>query len=63
MKDGQTPLHLAVNHGHLDIVEALLATEGVDLNAKVKDGQTPLHMVASNGHLDIIESVISHGWC
>jgi cytohesin len=47
-KSGETPLHSAVLHDKLNIVEALLSA-GADVNAKDKWGSTPLHFAASPG--------------
>ncbi|XP_010267531.1 PREDICTED: acyl-CoA-binding domain-containing protein 1 [Nelumbo nucifera] len=40
--EGRTPLHWAVDRGHLNIVE-LLVSRNADVNAKDNEGQTPLH--------------------
>ncbi|KAK4571143.1 hypothetical protein RGQ29_029821 [Quercus rubra] len=40
--EGRTPLHWAVDRGHLNITELLLS-RNADVNAKDNDGQTPLH--------------------
>jgi len=39
-KYGQTPLHLAANWGHVDIVNLFL-DQGTDINAKDENGYTP----------------------
>ncbi|KAG7980330.1 hypothetical protein I3843_05G177400 [Carya illinoinensis] len=40
--EGRTPLHWAVDRGHLNITE-LLVSRNANVNAKDDDGQTPLH--------------------
>ncbi|CAK9159401.1 unnamed protein product [Ilex paraguariensis] len=40
--EGRTPLHWAVDRGHLNITE-LLVSQSADVNAKDNEGQTPLH--------------------
>ena len=50
--EDQTPLYIACEHGHLDVVNAMLSTEGVDPNQAKKDGWTPLY-ACFNGHLDV----------
>ncbi|KAB1205110.1 Acyl-CoA-binding domain-containing protein 2 [Morella rubra] len=40
--EGRTPLHWAVDRGHLNIAE-LLINRSAEVNAKDNDGQTPLH--------------------
>ena len=36
LQDGDTPLHLALRHGHTTYVECLLSAPGIDIN--IKDG-------------------------
>ncbi|KAJ6677382.1 ACYL-COA-BINDING DOMAIN-CONTAINING PROTEIN 2 [Salix viminalis] len=43
--EGRTPLHWAVDRGHLNIAEVLVG-KNADINAKDNDGQTPLHYAA-----------------
>ena len=62
-KYGCTPLHLAVIHGHLDIIQCLLDnkyqvafTESTDNN-----GYTPLYYATWRGYLDIMECLLQKG--
>ncbi len=45
---GLSPLHLAAQGGHIELMEALLAA-GADVNARDARGNTPLHFVISFG--------------
>ncbi len=58
--DGLTPLHLAAEYGHRQIVELLLQ-EGADINAKSGFKRTPLHFAASSGHDEIVSLFIEKG--
>ncbi|KAJ0263172.1 Acyl-CoA-binding domain-containing protein 2 [Hirschfeldia incana] len=40
--EGRTPLHWAIDRGHLDIAK-LLVDKNANVNAKDKEGKTPLH--------------------
>jgi ankyrin repeat protein len=52
MDDGPTPLHLAVDNGHKDIAELLLANKA-EVNALDTEGCTPLHEAAFRGNKEI----------
>lgn len=49
---GQTALMLAVSHGRVDVVRALLACEA-DVNVQDDDGSTALMCACEHGHKDI----------
>lgn len=59
--EGNSPLHLACQKGHLETAKLLLG-HGAD----VVDGEkhwelhSPLHLAAANGHLTLVELLISH---
>ena len=55
--DGITPLHMAAQEGHLDIVRYLVE-RGADFNQADKWGQTPLHAAAYNGHIEVVRYLI-----
>jgi ankyrin repeat protein len=54
-----TPLHLAAEKGHKDIVELLLA-KGADVNARNFTGKTPLQVAAVNGWKKVVELLLAH---
>ena len=48
-KKGKTALILAAIKDHADIVRALIASEGVDIDATDSDGYTALHHMCQSG--------------
>ncbi|XP_044318671.1 acyl-CoA-binding domain-containing protein 4 [Triticum aestivum] len=55
----RTPLHLAVDHGHLGAVE-LLVSSNADVNAQDNQGQTPLHYAVRCEKEDIAQLLVKH---
>lgn len=58
--EGRTPLHWAVDRGHLKIVEILL-NKSADVNAKDNEGQTSLHYAVVCEREPLVELLIKHG--
>ncbi|MEX0961564.1 MAG: ankyrin repeat domain-containing protein, partial [Simkaniaceae bacterium] len=56
--DGNTPLHLAISRGDLEIVKALLDTKNIDVNFENNYGNTPLHHAISGGNLEIVKALL-----
>lgn len=52
-----SPLHKAVEAGHLDIV-MLLLSNGADINSKNSNGETVLHVAARTGHQKIVKLLL-----
>ncbi|XP_075058879.1 ankyrin repeat domain-containing protein 6 isoform X2 [Mixophyes fleayi] len=59
-KHGRTPLHLAANKGHLNVVQILLKA-GCDLDIQDDGHQTALHRAAVVGNSDILAVLIQEG--
>uniref|UniRef100_A0A8C5LQE9 KN motif and ankyrin repeat domain-containing protein 2 n=1 Tax=Leptobrachium leishanense TaxID=445787 RepID=A0A8C5LQE9_9ANUR len=59
---GQTALMLAVSHGRLDVVRALLAC-GADVNVQDHDGSTALMCACEHGHADIVSLLLAVPSC
>ena len=58
---GQTPLSMASEKGHKDVVQLLLATGQVDVDSKDKNGQTPLSMAAESGYESVVQLLLESG--
>lgn len=59
---GDTPLHLAADHGHIRIVRALV-TAKASLDNVNHLNFTPLHLAVSNKNFQIAEILITAGAC
>ncbi|XP_004502682.1 acyl-CoA-binding domain-containing protein 1 isoform X1 [Cicer arietinum] len=57
--EGRTPLHWAVDRGHLNVTELLIG-RSADVNAKDNDGQTPLHYAVTCEREGIAEYLVKH---
>ncbi|XP_067874576.1 uncharacterized protein bcl3 [Heterodontus francisci] len=59
--DGYTPLHVAVNSRHKELV-ALLLDQGADVDAvDIKSGRTPLVHSVENNYMDMVNLLLQHG--
>lgn len=57
---GNTALHRAISHGHLDVVNELL-TRGANIHTANKIGNTALHIASYCGHLEIAARLLEEG--
>lgn len=59
-KDGNPPLHLAIEKEGLKVVEVFIERKA-NINARNKDGHTPLHLATKMLDLDIIGILLKNG--
>lgn len=57
-EDGDTPLHLAAEHNHTEIVQLLL-NKGANVDAQNQSLNTPLHLAAAGYHIESVELLLS----
>ena len=55
-----TPLHIALNHGQLDVAEVLLS-QGADCNLQSRDGEAPIHVAARRGYPAMCKLLAENG--
>ncbi|KAL7582892.1 hypothetical protein Lser_V15G41640 [Lactuca serriola] len=55
---GQTALHIAANHGYIEVLE-FLVTLGSDSDVVDNKGWTPLHCASSEGHVAAVEFLLN----
>src|SRR3990167_3922942 len=58
--DGRTPLWLASERGHLEVVRELLRA-GADPNIADKNNKTPLYWASCHGYLDVVKKLLLAG--
>jgi len=56
----RTPLHLALESGHINIARHLI-DQGADINLKDTDRATPLHNAAYLGNLEVVDLLLKKG--
>ncbi|XP_077096698.1 KN motif and ankyrin repeat domain-containing protein 1b isoform X5 [Siphateles boraxobius] len=59
---GQTALMLAVSHGRIDMVRALLVA-GAEVNIQDDEGSTALMCAGEHGHADIVKLLLAQPGC
>ncbi|XP_075903373.1 KN motif and ankyrin repeat domain-containing protein 1a isoform X2 [Nelusetta ayraudi] len=59
---GQTGLMLAVSHGRMDMVQALLG-HGADVNVQDDEGSTALMCASEHGHVEIVKLLLAQPGC
>ena len=60
---GLTPLHIACQHGHLDIAQYLIKDQNCSPETTTPNGRTPLHIACKSGHLHIVKCLITDHKC
>ena len=58
--DGQTPLHLTSQRGHIDIARLLLERI-LDVNSRDNNRSTALHLASRSGKLEVAYLLLEHG--
>src|SRR5690348_373244 len=54
-RQGATPLYMAAEYGHVEVVKLLLAVNTIQVNAARQDGATPLFIAADKGHVEVVK--------
>ncbi len=59
-KEDRTPLHVASQNGHLDVIRWLL-DRGADVNALEVNGKTPLSLALDEGKIEASRLLLERG--
>lgn len=59
-QDGGTPLFVACQCNHLEVVEELVSN-GADVHCQMVDGASPLFISSQNGHLQMVQYLLGKG--
>jgi ankyrin repeat protein len=58
---GVTPLLIAAQKGHLEVVKYLVTQGQAAVNQATNDGATPLLIAAQKGHLEVVKYLVAQG--
>ena len=63
-RSGMTPLGIAAQRGHVQIVKSMVPNWAQRDRSPLFDrqGMTPLHYAAAKGHFDIVSHLLHYGW-
>lgn len=56
-QDGATPLHLAAERGHSEVIRALVVADA-DVNAVKSDGSTALYLASLHGQHEVVAELL-----
>lgn len=59
-ENSMTPLMMAAQYGHIEILKVLLSCKDIKVNKPNNVGVTALMLAATNGHLEIVKELIKH---
>ncbi len=59
LSNGATPLYIAAQNGHLEVVNALIAAGAAVDQACHDDWTTPLFIASQHGHTDVVKALIA----
>ena len=60
-RDGTTPLFIAAQKGHFEVVRFLVESSANKDQGKADDGVTPLFIAAQNGHFEVVRFLVESG--
>jgi ankyrin repeat protein len=60
-KRNETLIHYAVSSGNVTLIQWLIDTKQIDINAKDQSGETALHQATRKSNRDVIELLIRNG--
>ena len=56
---GATPLLIASERGHVEVVSTLLAKQEVNVNQAANNGCTPLYVANEKGHSEVVSLLLA----